>query len=298
MGNNSISEPIPSSYADQAIAILQGTQDGDMLDPSDLRLLQEVVNSRGASLSEQGVLYWNDLHAKVASGQYQKRWFCGVEHLKQDTQGYVSWKDVRIEHYSYQIHDHDEMVDSARRLGAICLALEAEGIKVNSTNVMAKFNELDFGQGIEAPRFLVMWKVTKEEAKVIVVPMTATDLKLAKDEQHDLLDRQATLWGLQASSIRTYAVRTAEELAIAQECLIRDYEWGRHQFWPNYSNSDIKDAMLKTLSSDIDSASLMTRQQMESILIGPHLAEVTKQSIETLAQDSLPFQRPQERMQG
>ncbi len=83
---------------EMAIAILQATHDGEDLDPAHLWLVQEWVNDH---LNEKGKAAFRELHAQVTAGKYQKPWLHGVEHLTRDRQGYIYWKGVEVEHYSF-----------------------------------------------------------------------------------------------------------------------------------------------------------------------------------------------------
>jgi hypothetical protein len=116
------------SIMDEAIEILEKTDDGDSLTPLDLTLVQNAVNGY---LSEAGEVAFADLYRQVADGTYAEntRWFHQIEHLTRDHQGYVYWKGKRVEHFSYS--DADREAEGAARLAAKCLALEANGLGVN-----------------------------------------------------------------------------------------------------------------------------------------------------------------------
>ena len=117
------------SIADMAIEILEKTNDGDDLSPGHLYLVQEAVNH---GLTEAGEVAFFELHANVLKG-YVRPWFCGIENLTRDHQGFVYWKGVQVEHYD---HDHwreenwqQKMMKDAEELGSRCRFLESKGIK-------------------------------------------------------------------------------------------------------------------------------------------------------------------------
>lgn len=113
-----------STLAEIAIDILQRTDDGDDLDPRDLKLLEMAVNG---FLNEKGAIVFAQLHANVIAG-YKKPWLCGVEHLTIDIAGFVRWKDSVVEHYSFDNLSAPEVVEQAKELGERCVILEAKGV--------------------------------------------------------------------------------------------------------------------------------------------------------------------------
>lgn len=117
------------SIIDQAIEILQKTNDGELLTRPDLNLVQIAANG---NLSERGEVQFAKLHVAVADGTYAqtKRWFHDVEFLSQDHEGYVYWKGKQVEHYSYD--DSVREAEAAVRLGERCRSLEEKGFPVNS----------------------------------------------------------------------------------------------------------------------------------------------------------------------
>lgn len=112
---------------EMAIAILQATHDGEDLDPAHLWLVQEWVNDH---LNEMGEAAFQELHVQVVAGQYQKPWLHGVEYLTRDHQGYVFWKGVEVEHYSFSGKGaYEREKSAAEELGRRCRILESKGIQ-------------------------------------------------------------------------------------------------------------------------------------------------------------------------
>lgn len=109
-----------------AIEVLQKTHDGDNLAPCDLWLLQEWVNDH---LNEKGEALFRDIHAKVTAGTYKAPWFHGIENLTLNHQGYVFWKGVEVEHYSFASNYGPEAQAAAEEVGRRCLILESKGIQ-------------------------------------------------------------------------------------------------------------------------------------------------------------------------
>ena len=109
---------------EMAINIIRATHDGEDLDPDDLWLVQEWVNDH---LNEKGEAAFRELHARVIAGNYVKPWLGEVENLTRDHQGYVYWKGIQVEHYSFA--NYAEMKRASVELGRRCLLLEALGVQ-------------------------------------------------------------------------------------------------------------------------------------------------------------------------
>jgi len=120
---------------DQAIEILQKTNDGNDLAPEHLKLLEMTVNGL---INEAGEIAFEELYQNVMKG-YKRPWFHGIEHLTRDHEGYVYWKDARVEHYSFS--DYEQEGRAAAELADICREIEARGGQVTSGNVMKVYDE-------------------------------------------------------------------------------------------------------------------------------------------------------------
>lgn len=116
------------SIADQAIEIIRLTNDGDDLSPGHLKLVELAVNN---FLSPEGETAFAELHQSVLTG-YKKPWHCGVEHVTKDHVGFIYWRTVQLEHFSYR--HHEDEIAATRRLGEACLYLEAQNMEVTFPN--------------------------------------------------------------------------------------------------------------------------------------------------------------------
>ena len=115
------------NYCEMAIEILHETHDGNDLAPHHLYLLQTAVNGW---LTEAGDVAFIELYANVTQpGGYRRPWFYGVENLSKDHEGFVYWKGVQIEHFSYR--DGDAEREAAQELWRRCRHLESLGKEVN-----------------------------------------------------------------------------------------------------------------------------------------------------------------------
>ncbi len=126
-----------SELSEIAIDILQKTNDGDDLDPRDLKLLEMAVNG---FLNEQGMIAFAKLHANVIAG-YQKPWLCGVVNLTIDHARYVRWKGSIVEHYSFENLSSSEVVKQAKELGERCVILEAKGIEPTVRTAISEWKD-------------------------------------------------------------------------------------------------------------------------------------------------------------
>ena len=120
-----------TTYIDMSLEILQKTDDGDRLDPSDLYLLQTAVNG---GLSEIGEVAFMDLHSRCSGGEYKKPWFHDIEHMTRCHEGYVYWKGKQVEHYSFR--NYKEEGEAVEELAQRCLHLEKIDVKVSCSNAV------------------------------------------------------------------------------------------------------------------------------------------------------------------
>lgn len=121
---------------DKIIAILQKTNDGDDLTPSDLHLCQLGCNGQ---LNERGNQLLDTLHTAVEQGTYRairERPLHGTPFLTKDSAGYVFWRGTRIEHFSFP--DSVAEAAAARALSEHCQMLEVKGFPVNSRTVLQR----------------------------------------------------------------------------------------------------------------------------------------------------------------
>lgn len=119
---------------EKCLRIIQDTHDGDRLSPEDLRLTELAVNGQ---LSDRGQEALDRLYEQVVSGEYdppQSRSFFNSP-LTIKPSGYVYWRDICVEHYSYR--DRDAERAAARVLAARCVSLEERGFPVSGRNASA-----------------------------------------------------------------------------------------------------------------------------------------------------------------
>ena len=118
---------------EKAIEILRCTRDGEDLAPRDLRLVETAVNvSMYEGLTEAGEASFDDLYRRATSRQYRKPWLHDVENLTIDHVGYVYWRDIQVEHFTYYGEgSREQLATWARQLGAACARLEARGEAVS-----------------------------------------------------------------------------------------------------------------------------------------------------------------------
>ena len=137
-----IAEEKTMSYFDKACFILKKTHDGNDLAPEHLRLVEIIVNGHA---SESGEVAFEQLYQSVIAG-YSKPWFCGIENLTRDHEGFVYWKGIQVEHYDHDVFGNDgwqaKMKKDAEELAQRCRFLESKNIKVNTTNAIWKWDEI------------------------------------------------------------------------------------------------------------------------------------------------------------
>jgi hypothetical protein len=124
------------SICDKCCEILQRTDDGDLLEPWHLKLIECAANN---SLNEKGLKALDELYKDVTEGSYVKPFLHGIPGITRDHEGYIYWKDIRIEHYSNwyvnSICARNHLLDLAKR----CEFLESRGIEVGCGSAVLCF---------------------------------------------------------------------------------------------------------------------------------------------------------------
>jgi len=123
-----------SGTCNKACEILKKTGDGDLLDPSDLKMVELAVNGY---LSAEGREVFDKLYLRVVvDGTYVKPYLHGIKHITRDHEGYIYYKGVNIEHYDsdyvYSVAAKNELLELKRR----CEFLERKGIEVSGSSVI------------------------------------------------------------------------------------------------------------------------------------------------------------------
>ena len=122
---------------EKAIEILQRTRDGDDLAPEHLGLLELAVNDM---LTEIGQTAFEQLYTRVASGNYVQPSYHDIENLRKDHHGYVYWKGVRVDHFSFD--RYEDAHEAALELADRCRTLEMLGLPVSTAHQAWWYDEL------------------------------------------------------------------------------------------------------------------------------------------------------------
>lgn len=118
---------------EKACAVLQRTNDGDELYPPHLGIIQALING---NLTDEGVAFFEaTIYAPVMAGNYAPPAYHGVADLTLDGEGYVRWKGIILEHFSWDYAYSERSKSYAEGLGRAAAALEAVGQEVTSTTV-------------------------------------------------------------------------------------------------------------------------------------------------------------------
>jgi hypothetical protein len=118
--------PISEEIFHLAIEIIAATNDGDDLAPHHLKLVEHAVNG---FLTDEGMTAFYELVENVRAG-YQPPWFHGIEHLRIDQEGFVYWKNQRVEHYTPRWAYTEDARRHAVALAGLCKHCEITGIDV------------------------------------------------------------------------------------------------------------------------------------------------------------------------
>jgi hypothetical protein len=121
--------------AEMVIAILRATDDGDELDPVDLKLVELAINGN-LNASGLGRLYALQQNATKPEG-YTVPWLFGIEHLTIDLDRNICWKGVAVEHFDHGVWQRpgwrEQMRTDAEAVATRCRELEAAGIQPTLT---------------------------------------------------------------------------------------------------------------------------------------------------------------------
>lgn len=287
-----------ANFSEQASEILRSTSDGDDLAAADLVLVQDVVNTAGACLSERGRVFWSNLHRHAVSGQYarMREHFCGVPGLTRSHSGYVSWRGVCVEHYSHT--DYDKMVEDARALGAICMELEARGEAVTGQSVMRVYDELRFGEGLSSPRHHLVWTLEPSGPRISLRSIESTAHIAAWVECKDHQSEALSAWGLPANSGRSISLITREDYDNLVQSLSSDARWAQVHRWAPYSSGEAVSAVLAVVHKVVSREDFPSCADLQNQLLGVRLAEVTSISETNLlrAENALNEEPVRERM--
>ena len=122
---------------EKAIEILQRTHDGDDLAPEHLKLIELAVNDVH---TESGQVAFEQLHTQVTGGTYVEPWYHDIEYLRKDHHGYVYWKGIQVDHYSFD--KYEDAHEAALELADRCRTLEMLGIPVSTAHQAWWYDQL------------------------------------------------------------------------------------------------------------------------------------------------------------
>jgi hypothetical protein len=112
-----------AKFCEKALMILGKTNDGNDLTAPHLKLVEMAVNG---FLNEAGKVAFDELYRQVFTGEYDRPWLHGVEHMTADHSGYIYWKGVNVEHYDFPYESSN--AKNVRDLASRCLHIESLGI--------------------------------------------------------------------------------------------------------------------------------------------------------------------------
>jgi len=250
------------SHMDEALAVLQGTHDGDDLTQEDLALLETIVNFGPEALTERGRNLWSQLVGAAREGKYQRPWLHGVIGLTKSQDGYVYWHGAAVEHYSHK--DPVKEARDAKELGMACTLAERRGLPVNWGNISKIFDDLRFGQGIVAPRFHVMWTADPLNLRLTAVRDSSTDVKAFETQAAAHRARACTQWDVKPTdgSLRYTQITSTEGFDQVVQQLLSDQSWMRAVFQARMQSVTIN--LVDELHRQVDRGALLTSSQLES----------------------------------
>lgn len=266
-----------TTAVEQALAVLRATSDGDLLAPSDLCLLQLVVNRGLDVLGEERARRWDYVVAATAGGTYERPWLHGVHNLLKRHDGYVLWKGVAVEHYSFQ--DMQAERESAHFLGACCRLIEARGQAVSAAALSDVWREVDLGAGLGLARRLVLWSLQALDKGAVVCALDGDSIGEILRSRDVHIDREAARLQLRGGDFRSRIVVTQEDRADALDAISSDRDWEFHArpMRDRASRRDLFDAMREHVWRDLGALDLPTRAQVRAGIVGPDLTAASAQ---------------------
>lgn len=284
----SIAAPVVNR-SDEAITILQNTQDGDLLHPRDLKLVERVVN--GAPLTPAGEEYWNNLVLSAREGRYTSDWFCGIEGLTRHHQGHVYWKGKEVEHYDLIPGREDWVHQQARILAAICKTIDTKGEVVSGSSVAAVYRRMHCADGMTTPRFLVGWAIKPAGFEMHTRELIQSDRPALMKEIEDRTLEIYQALGMAGWGVRVSEICTKEDFTCVVDTIKGDARWAQRALKPAYQRSDVADAVLHQFQSSIPSDRLITQQAVREHFLEPALSEIAAAADAQLSNNEFRFER-------
>ena len=119
------------AFSDKVIAILQKTQDGDLLSPTHLKLIEMAAND---ILNNKGKEAFERLYEEIIGGEYRQPNLHGVEYMTQDHDDNILFKGQAVENYASPWVYSLDAKNSLLKLQRECLFLESKGITPSISN--------------------------------------------------------------------------------------------------------------------------------------------------------------------
>ena len=91
-------------------------------------------------VSERGQIAFEQLYTEVAGGTYVQPWYHGIESLRKDHRGYVYWKGIQVDHFSFG--KYEDAHEAALELADRCRTLEMLGLPVSTAHQAWWYDEL------------------------------------------------------------------------------------------------------------------------------------------------------------
>jgi hypothetical protein len=166
--------------------LLSLTNDGNKLAPKHLSLVQLVVNG---DASDYGITEFYKILNQAREGKYDaaKVWFHNIENMTTDSIGYVYYKGIHIDHFSYRDRRAEKI--KVIQLAERCKALEAKGIEVSCGNAIfylgghftvEEINEFEAVLEIDAAELISRNEFLKINTAPDVQPMSESDMEIVK----------------------------------------------------------------------------------------------------------------------
>ncbi len=212
--------------AEMTIAILQATDDGDKLSPSDLVLVELAVNDM---LNPDGIEAFRQLHHNATKTKgYTVPFLFNIEHLTIDHDRFILWKGIVVEHFDHGVWRkpgwEERMRDDAEEVAATCRLLESKGVEPSTATVLAQRDsaaESETPQ--EKPATPATDQATEAAPRTEALPLNTLywgendSHEFWESEDHELLILRLyadTWWSVLRRQLFQFPSQSAEEAAV------------------------------------------------------------------------------------
>lgn len=127
-----------SETCDKTCEILQKTNNGNLLAPRDLKIVEIAVNGWQNELGQEA--FDNLYRCVIIDGTYTKPYLHDIEHITRDHEGNIFYKGIQLENFSRSYIYSEDAKNALIAIKNRCEFLENQGIEVSYCSVWENWN--------------------------------------------------------------------------------------------------------------------------------------------------------------